>query len=80
MNQDHGLPSDVVSAIHAGRKIDAIKLLRESSGLGLKEAKDEVDAYLRKHPSIQPPKPNYNGLLFFIVLLLLGFIVYQLLS
>jgi large subunit ribosomal protein L7/L12 len=30
-----------------GRKLEAIKLLREESGLGLKEAKDAVDDYER---------------------------------
>lgn len=33
----------VVSLIRSGKKIEAIKLVRESTGLGLKEAKDVVD-------------------------------------
>lgn len=37
------LPADVTAAIAAGNKIEAIKLLRETSGMGLKEAKDRVD-------------------------------------
>jgi ribosomal protein L7/L12 len=32
----------------AGRKIDAIKLLREQTGLGLKEAKEEVERRQRR--------------------------------
>ena len=47
-----GLPADVIAALHEGRKIDAIKLLREQRGIGLKEAKQEVDAYLRDHPQL----------------------------
>ena len=39
------LPLDVVQALKAGHKIEAIKLLREQTGLGLKEAKDAVEAF-----------------------------------
>jgi len=45
MDSDLELSAQVLNAIHAGRKIDAIKLLRKERGLGLKEAKDIVDAY-----------------------------------
>jgi hypothetical protein len=38
------LPPDVVAAMSAGRKIEAIKLLREAHGIGLKEAKAAVEA------------------------------------
>lgn len=41
------LPAAVLELLHAGNTIEAIKLLRESSGLGLKEAKDTIDRYLR---------------------------------
>jgi hypothetical protein len=40
------LPADVRDAVHANRKIEAIKLLREQQSLGLKEAKEIVDAYI----------------------------------
>lgn len=39
------LPPEVLAAIAQGRTIDAIKQLREAHGLGLKEAKDIVDAH-----------------------------------
>jgi ribosomal protein L7/L12 len=38
------VPPAVLAALHQGQKIEAIRLLREHSGLGLKEAKDVVDA------------------------------------
>jgi hypothetical protein len=38
------LPPDVMEALQQGNKIEAIKRLREQTGLGLKEAKDVVDA------------------------------------
>ena len=46
------LPPAVVAAIEQGRLIDAIKLLRESTGSGLKDAKDAVDEYVRSHPEL----------------------------
>jgi ribosomal protein L7/L12 len=36
---------EIAEAIRSGRKIEAIKLYREAHGVGLKEAKDAVDAY-----------------------------------
>ena len=36
--------SDVKDLARAGKKIEAIKLYRAQTGLGLKEAKDAVDA------------------------------------
>ena len=41
-------PPSVDAYIRAGRKIDAIKLLRQETGLGLKEAKHEVDKRMRE--------------------------------
>lgn len=47
-----GIPTDgsypeVVDAIRAGSTIQAIKLYRERTGVGLKEAKDAVEALAR---------------------------------
>jgi hypothetical protein len=44
-------PSDVIAEIQANRKVTAIKLLRAHRGIGLKEAKELVDAYMDQHPS-----------------------------
>ena len=47
------LPADVDSRVRSllatGEKIAAIKLYRESTGVGLKEAKDAVDAMERPY-------------------------------
>ena len=45
---DRPYSDDVLSAVDSGRTIDAIKRLREETGLGLKEAKDEIDALARE--------------------------------
>jgi ribosomal protein L7/L12 len=39
----HTVPPEVLAAIDRGNKIEAIKLLRDATGLGLKEAKDAVE-------------------------------------
>lgn len=41
------LPPEVVAAIEAGRTLDAVKLLRESTDLGYAEAREAVDQYAR---------------------------------
>ena len=45
------LPANVLAALQAGNKIEAIKLLREATGLGLKESKDAIDEYDGRNPS-----------------------------
>lgn len=44
------LPPDVLAALDAGQLIEAIKRLRAATGLGLKEAKDLIDAHQRGEP------------------------------
>ena len=41
-----------VSALHLGNKIEAIKIVREERSIGLKEAKDAVEDYVRTHPAL----------------------------
>ena len=40
---DSSLEWDVVSLLEQGRKIDAVKVYRERTGVGLKQAKDAVE-------------------------------------
>ena len=39
---------EIRGALESGRKIEAIKLLRERSGLGLREAKELVERHARR--------------------------------
>jgi len=50
-----------IAALQLGNKIEAIKLVREATGLGLKEAKDLVERYLRDHPELQIELSRRNG-------------------
>jgi len=63
------LPDDkrpaVVDAIYGGRKIEAIKLVREATGCGLKEAKEFVeklgDELYAKEPQKFASPPRGKG-------------------
>lgn len=46
--RDYPYSDEILVAVDAGRKIEAIKRLREDTGLGLKEAKDAIDALARE--------------------------------
>lgn len=62
---ENQLPADVLAAIEQGRKIEAIKILRESTGIGLANAKVLVDRAWRTHGP-EKPIPSFadqpNGL------------------
>jgi hypothetical protein len=47
------LPPAAVAALREGRKIEAIKIVRNANGLQLKDAKEAVDAYLEAQPALQ---------------------------
>ncbi len=51
---DNELPPEVVKAITQGRKIEAIKLLREATGLGLANAKVLVDRAALRYAQLNP--------------------------
>jgi ribosomal protein L7/L12 len=47
------LPSEAIRALERGSKIDAIKSVRVSFEVGLKEAKEIVERYIDSNPSTQ---------------------------
>jgi len=51
--QSSTLPPAAVELLWRGDVIEAIKLVRAERKLGLKEAKDLVDAYIRSQPSLR---------------------------
>ena len=51
--QSSTLPNAAVELLWRGDVIAAIKLVRADRNLGLKEAKDLVDAYIRSQPSLR---------------------------
>ncbi len=46
--QQFTFSEQVLAAVDAGRKIEAIKILREETGLGLADAKYAIDALFRE--------------------------------
>ena len=72
---DQDLPAQVIAALERGQKIEAIKLLRELKGIGLKEAKEAVDDYT---PERQPggvsvvQSGGHGGIFWLLGLLVLG--------
>ena len=51
--QDQALSNAAVELLWRGDVIGAIKVVRVERNLGLKEAKDLVDAYIRSQPSLR---------------------------
>jgi ribosomal protein L7/L12 len=51
--EDRELPPQAVAALALGNKIEAIKIVRETRNVGLKDAKETVEAYIRREPALQ---------------------------
>ena len=47
------LPLEAVTLLSEGRLIDAIKVVRRVEGLGLRDAKERVDAHLAQDPILR---------------------------
>ena len=79
MVTDQKLPEAVMQAVRAGRKIEAIKLLREEHGIGLKEAKQiidrEVAAYRRANPNA-PTAQQSSSLPLIVVVVIVAAALY----
>ena len=78
------LASNVIEALRRGNKIEAIRLVREQTGLGLKEAKDAVDAYESTHPKTSSTSPGQvsgggSGMRWLIALVVAAVVGYYLL-
>ena len=66
----------VREAVTSGRKIEAIKRLREETGMGLKEAKHAVED-LERSLGLPPAKTGCSGLITLIGLVLAGLLIYR---
>ena len=67
------LTTEAIAALQLGNKIEAIKITREATNLGLKEAKELVERYVDEHPELKAQMAQNNsagsffGWLFMIV-------------
>jgi len=55
-------PAEAEDALRAGNKIEAIKIVRERTGWGLKECKEAVESHSASNPDLAPaPSCDANG-------------------
>jgi hypothetical protein len=47
------IPLEAVTLLNEGHVIQAVKVVRQAEGLGLKEAKGRIDAYLSREPLLR---------------------------
>ena len=52
------LPDNVAAALKRGNKLEAVKLLRDATGLGLQEAKDTVESAQAGTDDFKPASDN----------------------
>jgi hypothetical protein len=69
---DSSLEAEVVSLLEQGQKIGAIKVYREQTGAGLKEAKEAVEAIAADRRIIAPSGSGCLGVLLFLVAIIAG--------
>jgi hypothetical protein len=72
------LPLEAVTLLQEGHVIEAVKSVRQAEGLGLKEAKRRVDAYLSREPLLRAQlelKQSAARRKFFLWLLLIALLV-----
>lgn len=79
-NQD--LPNEAIKALERGSKIEAIKCIRIAYGVGLKEAKDIVEQYIEKSPTVKNRMVSANlesakgGLRWLLLIAAIGVVAY----
>ena len=76
------LSPEVFQLLADGRKIEAIKLIREETGLGLRDAKELAEALLGEHASTEMAIPaiteqgGASGVIAIIIAALIAYLVY----
>ncbi|RYY80406.1 MAG: hypothetical protein EOO69_02965 [Moraxellaceae bacterium] len=79
-NANSSLSTQAIAALSRGRKIEAIKIVRQQTGLGLKQSKELVEAYEQQHMlsatsasiGITANKSRHSLAIGILVLLLVG--------
>ncbi|RCS41183.1 hypothetical protein DTL42_21670 [Bremerella cremea] len=72
MSEEPSSLEDIKKLLRDGQKIQAIKLLRQESGCGLKEAKDQVDAIQAKMVADGEELPKGKGCAGAAVIIVVG--------
>ena len=67
-----GVPEDVLALARAGQKLEAIKALRERTGAGLKEAKQQIEAAMGDAPAAANSRAVIVAALVVVLLVMMG--------
>ena len=59
---DIEISDEVIAAVDSGRNVDAIKILREQSGLGLTDAKQVVNLLARERSGVPDAAPAMEAM------------------
>lgn len=71
---DSSFEGEIVSLLQAGKKIDAIKLYRQKTGVGLKEAKDFIEALAADRRIVAASKTGCLGVVLSFAAVVLVFL------
>jgi len=69
--QPRELPTAAIAAPTKGHKIEAIKIVRQEWSIGLKEAKDAVETYVKTRPDLTSQFQEAGNRLWLWLLILL---------
>lgn len=58
--QSFPIPSDAISALERGNKVEAIKITRDTEWMTLKQAKLATEAFLEANPSLKQKCEQHN--------------------
>jgi large subunit ribosomal protein L7/L12 len=67
-SEPHGVEAEILELMRGRKKIEAIKLYRQRSGVGLKEAKDFVEALAAKHGVVAASRGGCAAIVLLMVL------------
>ena len=80
-SEPRALPEPAVAALRRGKKIEAIKLTREATGMDLKDSKEAVEAFLGNDESgvrqaYDAAQPSTSNLTLLVYVVLVTFLIY----
>jgi hypothetical protein len=72
--QNIAIPDEAIAALEAGNRVEAVRIIRDTAWVTLKQAGRAADAYLEANPEVKARFNDHNGkawtgLVYFIALL-----------
>lgn len=72
--QNVSIPSEAISALESGNKVEAARIIRDESWITLKQASNLADAFLEANPDVKAKyldqqDKNWSGFVYFVALL-----------